>query len=162
MKYRTLGASGIRVPALGFGCMRLPMLAGRKNSKRRCAVDVAEAVRMMHYAFEHGVNYFDSAWGYHMGWSEVVLGQGAAPALPRDKVMVTTKLPVWMAKKPADFKRLLSTQLRRLRTDYLDFYFLHALNAKVVRAGAADGRARLPRRGHARRSHPARRVLFPR
>jgi predicted aldo/keto reductase-like oxidoreductase len=129
MKYRTLGASGIRVPALGFGCMRLPMLTGRKNSKRRCAVDVPEAVRMMHYAFEHGVNYFDSAYGYHMGWSEVVLGKGLA-GLRREKVMVTTKLPVWLAKKPADFKRLLSTQLRRLRTYYLDFYFLHALNAK--------------------------------
>jgi hypothetical protein len=129
MKYRTLGASGIRVPALGFGCMRLPLLAGRKNSKRQCAVDVPEAVRMMHYAFEHGVNYFDSAWGYHMGWSEVVLGKALA-VLPRDKVMVTTKLPVWLVKKPADFKRLLSTQLRRLRTAYLDFYFLHALNAK--------------------------------
>jgi uncharacterized protein len=129
MKYRTLGASGIKVPALGFGCMRLPMLAGRKNSKRRCGVDADEAVRMMHYAYERGVNYFDSAWGYHMGWSEVVLGKGLA-RLSRDKVMVTTKLPVWLAKKPADFKRLLSTQLRRLRTDYLDFYFLHALNAK--------------------------------
>ena len=129
MKYRTLGATGIRVPALGFGCMRFPLLAGRKNSKRRCAVDVSEAVRMMHYAFDRGVNYFDSAWGYHMGWSEVVLGKALA-GLPRGKVMVTTKMPVWMAKQPADFKRLLSTQLRRLRTDYLDFYFLHALNAK--------------------------------
>jgi len=129
MKHRTLGASGIRVPVLGFGCMRLPLLPGRKDSKRRCAVDVPEAVRMMHYAFEHGVNYFDTAWGYHMGWSEVVLGK-ALRGMPRDKVMVTTKLPVWLVKKPADFKRLLSTQLRRLGTDYLDFYFLHALNAK--------------------------------
>ncbi len=129
MKYRTLGASGIRVPALGFGCMRYPLLPGRKNSKRRCAVDVPEAVRMMRYAFERGVNYFDSAWGYHMGWSEVVLGK-ALKGMPRDKVMVTTKMPVWLAKKPADFRRLLSTQLRRLRTGYLDFYFLHALNAK--------------------------------
>ena len=129
MKYRTLGSSGIRVPALGFGCMRLPLLAGRKDTKRRCAVNVPEAVRMMHYAFERGVNYFDTAWGYHMGWSEVVLGR-ALSGMPRDKVMVTTKLPVWMAKKPADFRRLLATQLRRLRTDYLDFYFLHALNAK--------------------------------
>jgi len=129
VKYRNLGSYRIKVPALGFGCMRLPLVAGRKNSKRRCAVDVPEAVRMMHYAFERGVNYFDSAWGYHMGWSEVVLGKALA-GLPRDKVMVTTKLPVWMAKKPADFRRLLSTQLRRLRTDYLDFCFLHALNAK--------------------------------
>jgi hypothetical protein len=141
MKYRTLGASGIEVPALGFGCMRLPLLAGLKNSKRRCAVDIRESVRMMHYAFEHGVNYFDSAYGYHMGWSEVVLGKALA-GLPRDKVMVTTKLPVWLAKKPEDFRRLLSTQLRRLRTDYLDFYFLHALNAKsferVRQLGALD------------------------
>ncbi len=109
--------------------MRFPLVSGRKNSKRRCAVDIPEAVRMMHYAFEHGVNYFDSAWGYHMGWSEPVLGKALA-GLPRDKVMVTTKSPVWLAKKPGDFRRLLSTQLRRLHTGYLDFYLLHALNAK--------------------------------
>ena len=136
MKYRTLGASGIKVPALGFGCMRLPLLPGRKSK-----VDVPEAVRMMHYAFERGVDYFDSAYGYHLGQSEVVLGKALA-GLRRDRVMATTKLPVWMAKKPADFGRLLSTQLRRLRTDYLDFYFLHALSAKsferVRRLGVLD------------------------
>lgn len=153
MKHRTLGASSIKVPALGFGCMRMPLLVGRKNSKRRCAVDIPEAVRMMHSAFERGVNYFDSAWGYHMGWSEPVLGKALA-GLPRDKVMVTTKSPVWMAKKPADFGRLLSTQLRRLRTDYLDFYFLHALNAKsferVRQLGVLDFLDRMVREGRIR------------
>jgi len=153
MKYRTLGASGIKVPALGFGCMRFPRMPGRKNSKRRCAVDVPEAVRMMRCAFEHGVSYFDSAYGYHMGWSEVVLGK-ALKGMARDKVMVTTKMPVWLAKKPADFPRLLSTQLRRLRLKYLDFYSLHALNAKsfervrqlgvldFLEASVRDGRIR--------------------
>ncbi|MBM3330935.1 aldo/keto reductase [candidate division WOR-3 bacterium] len=155
MKYRSLGASGIKVPALGYGCMRLPMLSGRKNSKRRCAVDIPEAVRMMHYAYEHGVSYFDSAYGYHMGWSESVLGKALA-GLPRDKVMVTTKLPVWLAKRPADFRRLLSTQLRRLRTDYLDFYFLHALNAKsferVRQLGVLDFIDKAVREGRIRRA----------
>lgn len=143
MKYRTLGASGIKVPALGFGCMRLPMLAGRKNSKRRCAIDVAEAVRMMHYAFEHGVNYFDSAWGYHMGWSEPVLGKALA-GMPRNRVMVTTKMPVWLAKKPADFKQLLSTQLRRLPHRLPRLLLSARAQLEVVRARAATRCARLP------------------
>jgi len=59
--------------------MRLPLLSGRKNSKRRCAVDVPEAVRVMHYAaFERGMNSLDTASGYHMGWSEVVLRKALA------------------------------------------------------------------------------------
>ncbi len=153
MKYRTLGSSGIKVPALGFGCMRFPLVAGRRDTKRRSAVDIPEAVRMMHFAYERGVDYFDSAWSYHMGWSEVVLGKALA-GMPRSKVMVTTKLPVWMAKKPDDFRRLLSTQLRRLHTDYLDFYLLHALSAgsfeRVRQLGVLDFLDQAQRQGRIR------------
>lgn len=133
--------------------MRLPLLEGKRDTKRRCAVDIPEAVRMMHYAYEHGVNYFDTAWGYHQGWSEVVLGKALA-GMPRNEVMVTTKMPVWLAKKPADFGRLLSAQLRRLRTDYLDLYLLHALNAKsferVRQMGVLDFLDKAKREGRIR------------
>jgi uncharacterized protein len=129
LKYRSVGSSGVRVPALGFGCMRLPMLPGKSDSKRRCAIDTREATRMIRHAFERGITYFDSAWGYHAGWSEPVLGQAVKP-LPRSDLMLATKLPVWLVKQPSDFERVLRTQLRRLRTDYLDFYLLHALNAR--------------------------------
>jgi hypothetical protein len=141
MRHRRLGSTGIRVPLLGFGAMRLPLIPGRRDSKRRCAIDQPEAVRMIRRAYDLGIDYFDSAYGYHQGWSEVVLGS-ALKALPRNRVMITTKLPVWLAHRPADFPRLLRTQLRRLRTDYLDFYLLHALNAKsfetVRRLGVFD------------------------
>jgi predicted aldo/keto reductase-like oxidoreductase len=141
VRQRPLGRTGVTVPALGFGCMRLPLLPGRRDNKRRCAIDAKEASRLLHRAFERGVNYFDTAWGYHQGWSEPVLGQ-AIRDLPRERLLIATKLPVWLVEKPADFDRLLRTQLRRLRTGYLDFYLLHALNAqsfeKVRRLGVLD------------------------
>jgi predicted aldo/keto reductase-like oxidoreductase len=138
MLHRRLGQQRIRVPALGFGAMRLPMLKGRKDSKRRTGVDTAEAVRIMHRAFELGVTYFDSAWGYHQGWSEVVMRHGLKD-LPRDRLMVATKLPIWLVKKPSDPARFLLTQLRRLGTDYLDFYLLHALSARTWAAVKEHG-----------------------
>jgi len=127
MRLRPLGNSGAKVPALGFGAMRLPMLEGKKDSKRATGGDIHEAVRMMHRAYELGINYFDTAYGYHYGWSEVIVRKGLK-ALPRDRVTITTKMPVWLVEKEKDFGRLLGTQLRRLGTDYLDFYLLHALN----------------------------------
>ncbi|UCG43533.1 MAG: aldo/keto reductase [candidate division WOR-3 bacterium] len=127
MRYRNLGDSRIKVPALGFGAMRMPMLKARRDTKRRTGVDVEEAVRMMHRAFDLGASYFDTAYGYHQGWSEPVVGK-ALKSLPRDRFMVATKMPVWLVSKPSDFNRLLRTQLRRLGTGYLDFYLLHALN----------------------------------
>ena len=130
MRYRILGRSGVRVPVLGFGCMRLPRLPGRKDSKRKNAVDERAAIELIHRAYELGIDYFDTAYSYHMGWSEVVLRK-ALRGLPRDRLMVADKMPVWMVKQPKDFERLLRTQLRRLGTGYLDFYLLHALNART-------------------------------
>ena len=70
MHYRTFGRTGLQASALGFGCMRLPTLG-----EDRGAVDEAEATRMIHYAIDQGVNYFDTAYGYHDGNSERVLGR---------------------------------------------------------------------------------------
>ncbi|MFO7676072.1 MAG: aldo/keto reductase [bacterium] len=130
MNYRPLGRSGIRVPALGLGCMRLPLLPGRRDSKRRCAIDEAAAVSLLHRAFDLGINYFDTAYPYHQGWSEVILRRTLAE-LPRKQVMVADKMPIWLVQKPSDFERFLRLQLRRLGTDYLDFYLLHGLNART-------------------------------
>ena len=121
MTYRTFGRTGWRVSALGLGCMRLPT---RGSSD---AVDDPEAIRLIRRAIDGGVNYVDSAHGYHGGRSEVVLGMALADGY-RERVKLVTKMPVWHVKEAADFDRLLDEQLGRLRTDHLDLYLLHALN----------------------------------
>ncbi|NLP43585.1 MAG: aldo/keto reductase [Peptococcaceae bacterium] len=121
MNYRIFGKTGKKVSVLGFGCMRLPVL-DKDNGK----VDMAEISRMFHYAIDQGVNYFDTAYTYHEGNGE----EAVAKALEghRSKVYVATKLPVWNVQKHEDMESLLDEQLRRLKTDVIDFYLVHALN----------------------------------
>lgn len=118
MIYRSL--AGEKVSQLGFGAMRLPMQGS--------AVDLPEAIRMIHRAQDGGVNYFDTAWVYHGGQSEGIVGQALAGAR-RQQAFVATKSPIWEVKQEADFPRLLDAQLERLGMDHIDFYLLHALNA---------------------------------
>ncbi len=88
MKYRTLGKSGVEVSVLGFGCMRLPIQGGTESAadifNPEKLIDEDEGTRMINYAVDHGVNYFDTAYGYHGGQSEIFLGRAIAPH--RDKV----------------------------------------------------------------------------
>ncbi|MBN1891032.1 MAG: aldo/keto reductase [Thermoflexales bacterium] len=121
MHYRTFGKLDWKASVLGFGAMRLP-LAGDGQ------IDEPEATRMLHYAVDHGVNYVDTAYGYHGGESEKVVGRALQGGY-RDKVKLATKLPCWFVKTADDFDRLLNEQLERLQTDHVDFYLLHALNA---------------------------------
>jgi predicted aldo/keto reductase-like oxidoreductase len=112
--------------------MRLPMVGGINSIDRfdpSKAVDEEEAIKMIHYAIEHGINYFDTAYVYHGGKSEMILGRAAKAY--RDGIMIATKLPTWLAKVPDDFDRFLDEQLKRLDTDYIDFYLLHGLNRPV-------------------------------
>jgi predicted aldo/keto reductase-like oxidoreductase len=148
MLYRPFGRTGEKVSILGFGCMRFPVLDGDGGR-----IDDPLATEMLRYAIDHGVNYVDTAYPYHAGASESLVGQALAGGY-RDKVLLATKLPCWMVESREDMDRILATQLERLHTDHIDCYLLHALDAgswaKMERLGAlefldtakADGRIR--------------------
>jgi predicted aldo/keto reductase-like oxidoreductase len=122
MQFRKFGRLDWNASVLGFGCMRLPILDKNPNGPN---INEAEAGRMIRHALDQGVNYFDTAYVYHEGRSEVVLGKALLGL--RDRVKIATKCPVWLIQQEADFDRLLNEQLRRLQTDHIDFYLLHAL-----------------------------------
>lgn len=121
MKYREFGKTGLKVSALGFGTMRLPLL------EDGVTVDEKEAVRIIRHAIDSGVNYVDTAYPYHQGTSEIVVGKALRDGY-RDKVFLADKSPIWKLEKESDFDSILEEQLQKLQTDHIDFYLLHALN----------------------------------
>jgi predicted aldo/keto reductase-like oxidoreductase len=123
MQFRKFGKLDWNASVLGFGCMRLPTVDGDPHGPN---INEAEAIRMIRRATEGGVNYFDTAYVYHEGNSEAVLGKALRGQ--RDVVKIATKCPVWMIQKESDFDRFLNEQLSRLQTHHIDFYLLHALN----------------------------------
>jgi len=115
---------GLRLSALGLGCMRLPVKDGDA-----AAIDEEAVENMFVAALDEGINYVDTAWPYHRERSEPVVGMTLERLGARDKVNLATKSPVWLVKEEGDWDRYLDSQLRKLRTDHLDFYLLHALDA---------------------------------
>ncbi|MGZ6202475.1 MAG: aldo/keto reductase, partial [Thermodesulfobacteriota bacterium] len=133
MLYRKLGKANLNVSILGFGCMRLPILNGSGSGADifdpNKDINEEETIKMIRYAIDQGVNYFDTAYPYHSGKSEPLLGKAVNGY--RDKVMIATKLPVWLTKEERDFNKFLDEQMKRLGIDYLDVYLLHGLNQEV-------------------------------
>lgn len=119
MEYRNMGNAGIRVSPLGFGCMRLPERDGK--------IDRERAIAMIRWAIDNGLNYVDTAYPYHGGDSENLVGEALKDGY-RERVSLATKLPVYKLEKAEDFDTLLDEQLRKLQTDHVDFYLLHAVN----------------------------------
>jgi len=117
MNYR-LDKHGNPLSALGFGCMRFPQAMGR--------IDMAETERLITAAFRAGVNYYDTAYIYP--GSEAALGEILDKHNIRDKVHIATKLPHYLIRSAEGLEKLFNEQLKRLRTDYVDYYLMHMLN----------------------------------
>ncbi|MDE7221348.1 MAG: aldo/keto reductase [Oscillospiraceae bacterium] len=109
----------LKLSALGLGCMRLPTVDGVDG-----AIDEAAAFDMVSRAMEGGINYYDTAWGYHSGNSEIVLGKALA-RFPRDKFFLATKFPGYSLDNMDKVEEIFEKQLEKCRTEYFDFYLFH-------------------------------------
>ncbi len=130
MRYRKLGKTNQDVSVLGFGAMRLPMVGATgpmSGFDPNVKIEEVEATRMVHHALEQGVNYFDTAYGYHAGQSERFMGKVLREV--RSKVMIATKLPLWNLEKKEDLEKIFKEQQQKLQTDYFDVYLVHGLGA---------------------------------
>ena len=112
--------------ALGFGCMRLP-----KNGEEDTCIDEAAAEEMVDYALEKGVNYFDTAWMYHGGRSEEVLGR-LLNRHPRESYCIADKFPSFNEDFMKDPKKTFETQLNKTGMEYFDFYLFHNVYEKNI------------------------------
>lgn len=119
MEKRKLEKLGIETSLLGFGCMRFPTTDGE--------IDMARTADMIDRALKAGVNYIDTAYPYHNGKSELVVGE-IMEKYDRDSFYLATKMPLWNIDSLEKAKEIFEEQLTKLRVDHVDFYLLHALN----------------------------------
>lgn len=120
MEKRKMEKLGIETSLLGFGCMRFP-------TDEQGKIDRERSRAMLEKALAAGVNYFDTAWPYHGGESELFVGE-ALKGHPRDSFYLATKLPLWEIKALEDVDRIFARQLEKLQTEYIDFYLMHGIN----------------------------------
>ena len=117
MIYR--GFQQLKLSALGFGAMRLPVMDGDDSR-----IDEAAVLQMVDEAMRNGINYYDTAWGYHGENSELVIGKALA-RYPRDSFYVATKFPGYDASNWSKVKEIFPRQMEKLGVDYFDFYLFH-------------------------------------
>ncbi len=146
MEKRKWNNCGVETSLLGFGCMRFPTL---ENGQ----IDEEETGRMLDAAMAAGVNYYDTAYPYHDGESERVVGR-LMKKYDRGSFYLATKLPVWLVKTKEDVTKYFEEQLAKLQTDYIDFYLLHALGKerfqKIIDIGVLEVVEELQRQGRIR------------
>lgn len=110
---------GKKISALGLGCMRLPLIGGDDS-----CVDQAKTAEMVDYAMKHGVNYYDTAWGYHAGNSELAVGE-ALKNYPRESFYLADKFPGYDLANMDKVKEIFEKQLEKCQVEYFDFYLFH-------------------------------------
>ena len=144
MMYRDFGKTGKKISVLGFGCMRLPELkiAEMSEEEKRARehlswyesqrddtwiVDEDKAIPMLKAGYDAGINYFDTAMFYCHFKSQATLGK-AVKLMDREKIMISTKIPLAEVNEPADFRRMVDLQLGLLDMNYIDFYHFHGID----------------------------------
>lgn len=116
----------LNLSALGMGCMRLPM---REDN----SIDVDATRKMVSYAFEKGINYFDTAWGYHGGESETVMGE-VLKEYPRDSFYLASKFPGYDLGNMDKVEEIFEAQLKKCQVEYFDFYLFHCVTDSNIDA----------------------------
>ncbi len=111
------------ISLLGFGAMRLPVIDGVETN-----IDEKKVEEMVAYAMEHGINYYDTAYIYHMGESEKVMGK-ILQKYPRESFYLATKMPLGMIQSKQQVEEIFEDQLKKCKVDYFDFYLAHGLNS---------------------------------
>ena len=124
MVYRDF--KGLKISALGFGAMRLPVVGGNEGK-----IDAAPAKKMVEAAIEGGINYFDTAWGYHNEQSELFLGEALKP-FPRESFFLATKFPGYDNGNFGKASPIFERQLKKCQTSYFDFYLCHNVNERNI------------------------------
>ena len=143
MLTRKNNKNGDQLSILGFGCMRFPMKGNN--------IDETRSIAMIRESIEQGINYFDTAYFYHGGKSESLLGDALSGGY-RERVKVATKLPPFMVSNLDGAKKILEKQHTKLKTNYIDYYLLHMLSDKptfdrMVKIGVVDWLEQLKKDG---------------
>ena len=150
MEYRQLFEMKERPSLLGFGCMRLPLLPGGDRGD----IDYERSQNMIDEAIANGVNYFDTAYGYLDGQSEIFVGK-ALKKYPRDSYYLATKLPMGRIDSYEQGMEIFKHQFEKLQVDYIDFYLFHGINKtvfdeKIIKFGLLDEMIKMKEEGKIR------------
>lgn len=127
MRYKNFSKLGIEASVLGLGTMRLPVITPNG------AIDEPKAINLIRRAIDKGINYVDTAYMYHNGESEKIVGKALQDGY-RKKVLLADKMPMWEVSKYEDLDKIFNEQLNRLQTDNIDFYLIHNINSQVWNA----------------------------